>query len=230
MSLILDFNMLLFGLYPYIAVVVCITACLIRFDREQYTWKAGSSQLLSNKGMVWGSNLFHVGILFILAGHFVGLLTPEALYHHVISTPDKQLLAMVSGGVFGVICFIGLTILLKRRIFDVRVRVNSSFSDIVVLLLLYIQLILGLCTIVVSADHMDGSVMTLLAHWAQSIVTFNPVAAAAAIAPVHFLYKLHVFFGISIILVFPYTRLVHVISAPVWYLGRSYQIVRQKSR
>jgi len=77
---------------------------------------------------------------------------------------------------------------------------------------------------------MDGSVMTLLAHWAQSIVTFNPVAAAAAIAPVHFLYKLHVFFGISIILVFPYTRLVHVISAPVWYLGRSYQIVRQKSR
>ena len=70
--------------------------------------------------------------------------------------------------------------------------------------------------------------MLLLANWAQSIVTLQPVQASAAIAGVHILYKLHVFFGISIILVFPYTRLVHMISAPIWYLGRSYQIVRQK--
>lgn len=221
-------NMLLFGLYPYIAVVICVTACIIRFDREQYTWKAGSSQLLRGKGMVVASNLFHIGIIFIIFGHIFGLLTPESVYHHVISTPNKQILAMVSGGLFGVLCLVGLSMLIYRRLTDERVKANSSFSDIFVLLLLLIQLVLGLCTIFVSADHMDGSVMVLLAQWAQSIVSLQPVQASAAISSVHILYKLHVFFGISIILVFPYTRLVHIISAPVWYLGRSYQIVRQK--
>lgn len=221
-------NTVLFGLYPYIAIVVCVAVSLIRFDREQYTWKAGSSQLLRGKGMVMASNLFHIGILFILAGHVVGLLTPEFIYHYVISTPNKQLLAMVSGGVFGILCFIGLSMLLYRRLTDERVKASSSFMDIAVLFLLYIQLILGLSTIVISADHMDGSVMVLLANWAQSIVTLNPMQASAAIADVHILYKLHVFFGLTIVLIFPYTRLVHMISAPIWYLGRSYQIVRQK--
>ena len=178
--------------------------------------------------MVMASNLFHIGILFILAGHVVGLLTPEFIYHYVISTPNKQLLAMVSGGVFGILCFIGLSMLLYRRLTDERVKASSSFMDIAVLFLLYIQLILGLSTIVISADHMDGSVMVLLANWAQSIVTLNPMQASAAIADVHILYKLHVFFGLTIVLIFPYTRLVHMISAPIWYLGRSYQIVRQK--
>ena len=209
------------------AIVVCVAVCIVRFDREQYTWKAGSSQLLRSKGMVLASNLFHIGILFILAGHVVGLLTPESIYHHVISTPNKQLLAMVSGGIFGILCFIGLSMLLYRRLTDERVRANSSFSDIMVLVLLLIQLILGLLTIVVSAEHMDGSVMVLLATWAQSIVTLQPIQASAAIATVHILYKLHVFFGLTIVLIFPYTRLVHMISAPIWYLGRSYQIVRQ---
>lgn len=221
-------NTVLFGLYPYIAIVVCVAVSLIRFDREQYTWKAGSSQLLRGKGMVMASNLFHIGILFILAGHVVGLLTPEFIYHYVISTPNKQLLAMVSGGLFGILCFIGLSMLLYRRLTDDRVKASGSFMDIAVLFLLYIQLILGLSTIVVSADHMDGSVMVLLANWAQSIVTLNPMQASAAIADVHILYKLHVFFGLTIVLIFPYTRLVHMISAPIWYLGRSYQIVRQK--
>lgn len=218
----------LFGLYPYIAIVVCVAVCIVRFDREQYTWKAGSSQLLRRKGMVMASNLFHIGILFILVGHVVGLLTPESVYHYVISTPNKQLLAMVSGGFFGILCFIGLSMLLYRRLTDERVKASSSFMDIAVLALLYIQLILGLSTIVISADHMDGSVMVLLASWAQNIVILNPTQATAAIANVHILYKLHVFFGLTIVLIFPYTRLVHMISAPIWYLGRNYQIVRQK--
>jgi nitrate reductase gamma subunit len=226
--MIFSLNSVLFGLYPYIAIVVCVAVSLIRFDREQYTWKAGSSQLLSSKGMVMASNLFHVGILFILAGHVVGLLTPESVYHYVISTANKQLLAMISGGLFGILCFIGLSMLLYRRLTNARVRASGSLMDIAVLVLLYVQLILGLSTIVISADHMDGSVMVLLATWAQSIVMFNPAQASAAIADVHILYKLHVFFGLTIVLIFPYTRLVHMISAPIWYLGRSYQIVRQK--
>lgn len=221
-------NTFLFGLYPYIALAICLAVSWVRFDRDQYSWKADSSQILGNKGMRLGSNLFHIGVIFILVGHFIGLLTPESIYHHVISTPDKQLLAMVSGGLFGILCLIGLLMLLYRRLFNPRVRANSRWSDIAVLVILLVQLLLGLATIFASSHHMDGSVMVQLGEWAQSIVTLQPLKAANAIATVSLVYKLHVFLGLSIVLIFPFTRLVHVISAPIWYFGRNYQIVRQK--
>ncbi|MHC9510597.1 respiratory nitrate reductase subunit gamma [Kangiella sp. M94] len=223
-----NFNTLLFGIYPYIALAICIVGCWIRFDREPYTWKAHSSQMLSNKGMRIASIFFHVGVIFILLGHFVGLLLPEAIYHYFISTADKQLLAMVSGGFFGIICLIGLVMLIHRRLTNDRVRANSSKSDIFILFLLLVQLLLGLLTIAVSSQHMDGSVMVQLANWAQSIVTFQGFEAAAYIANVHIIYKLHVFVGMTMILVFPFTRLVHIISMPIWYFGRKYQVVRQR--
>ena len=221
-------NTFLFGLYPYIALAICLAVSWIRFDRDQYSWKADSSQILGNKGMRLGSNLFHIGVIFILAGHFIGLLTPESIYHHMISTPNKQLLAMVSGGVFGILCLVGLLILLHRRLFNPRVRANSRWSDIAVLIILLVQLLLGLGTIFASSNHLDGSVMVQLGEWAQSIVTLQPLKAANAIATVSLVYKLHVFLGLSIVLIFPFTRLVHVISAPIWYFGRNYQVVRQK--
>jgi nitrate reductase gamma subunit len=222
------FNNLFFGIYPYIAIFVCLIGCWIRFDREPYTWKAGSSQMLNSKDMRIASNLFHVGVIFVLMGHFVGLLMPEAIYHVFISTENKQLLAMVSGGFFGLVCLVGLVMLLKRRLTDPRVRATSSNSDIFILGLLLVQLILGLLTIIASTSHMDGSVMVLLATWAQSIVTFQGAQAAEAMETVGIIYKLHVFVGLTMILAFPFTRLVHVISAPIWYLGRRYQIVRQR--
>ena len=224
-------NFLLYGAYPYIAIAVLIVGSWARYDNAQYTWKAGSTQMISDKGMRIASNLFHIGVLFIIFGHFIGLLLPEAIYHHVISTPNKQLLAMVSGGFFGILAFIGLTMLIKRRFTDDRVRANGSWADQMVLLMLYAQLILGLISIVVSAGHMDGSVMVLLATWAQSIVTFQPSAAAEAIAGVNIIYKLHILLGMTLFVVFPFTRLVHIISgfaAPVKYLLRNYQIVRSK--
>ena len=221
-------NTFLFGLYPYIALAICLAVSWVRFDRDQYSWKADSSQILGNRGMRVGSNLFHIGVIFILAGHFIGLLTPESVYHHVISTPNKQLLAMISGGVFGILCLIGLLMLLYRRLFNPRVRANSRWSDIAVLVILLVQLLLGLGTIFASSHHLDGSVMVQLGEWAQSVVTLQPLQAANAIATVSLIYKLHVFLGLSIVLIFPFTRLVHVISAPIWYFGRNYQIVRQK--
>jgi len=221
-------NTFLFGLYPYIALAICLAVSWVRFDRDQYSWKADSSQILGNKGMRLGSNLFHIGVIFILAGHFIGLLTPESIYHHMISTPNKQLLAMVSGGVFGILCLVGLLILLHRRLFNPRVRANSRWSDIAILIILLVQLLLGLGTIFASSNHLDGSVMVQLGEWAQSIVTLQPLKAANAIATVSLVYKLHVFLGLSIVLIFPFTRLVHVISAPIWYFGRNYQVVRQK--
>ncbi|SFT44623.1 respiratory nitrate reductase subunit gamma [Pseudomonas marincola] len=221
-------NLLLFGVYPYVALAICLIGSWARFDLSQYTWKTGSSQMLSNKGMRMASNMFHVGVLFVLAGHFVGLLTPPALYHHVISTENKQLLAMVSGGIFGVICLVGLLMLIHRRLTDPRVRASSSFSDVMILLVLLAQLLLGLGTIFASTAHLDGSVMILLGNWAQALVTLQPMVAAENIAGVGLVYKLHVFLGMTLFVLFPFTRLVHMVSAPIWYLGRRYQIVRQK--
>lgn len=224
-----NLNFLLFGVYPYVALAICLIGSWARFDLSQYTWKTGSSQMLSNKGMRVASNMFHVGILFILAGHFVGLLTPHSVYHHVISTENKQLLAMVSGGIFGVICLVGLLMLIVRRMTDARVRASSSASDILILWVLLAQLCLGLLTIVASTQHLDGSVMVMLGNWAQSLVTLQPTVAAESIAPVGLVYKLHVLLGMTLFVLFPFTRLVHMVSAPVWYLGRRYQIVRQKA-
>lgn len=223
------FNTLFFGIFPYIAILTCLVASIIRYDRDQYTWKSGSSQLLRKDGMRKYSNMFHVGVIFILLGHLVGLLTPASIYHHFISSEAKQMVAMGMGGIFGVICFIGLTGLLKRRLTDPRVRASSTTSDIAILIMLYVQLILGLISILFSAQHLnDATTMINLATWAQAIVTFRPDVAAQAIASVGLIYKLHVFLGLTIVVMFPFSRLVHIASVPVKYLGRNYQIVRQK--
>ena len=222
-----DLNAALFGWYPYFCLTVFLLGSLIRFDREQYSWKTGSSQLLRRRQMMWGSNLFHVGILVIFAGHFVGLLTPIAVFDFLgVGHGAKQLLAIVVGGVAGLACFVGLSLLLHRRLFDPRIRRTSSGADIVVLLLLYAQLILGLMTITVSLNHLDAEEMVKFMSWAQGILTLHP-AAAAYVADVHPVFKLHLVLGMTIFLVFPFTRLVHVWSAPIWYLGRQgYQVVR----
>ena len=116
----------LFVWYPYICLTVFLVGSLIRFDREPYTWRAASSQILRKRQLRWGSNLFHVGILFLMLGHTVGLLTPTSVYTLVMTVEQKQLVAIGAGGIAGIICFIGLTLLLHRRLFDVRIRSTSS--------------------------------------------------------------------------------------------------------
>jgi nitrate reductase gamma subunit len=218
-----------FGFYPYICLTVFVIGSLLRFDRDQYTWKSDSSQLLRAGTLRWGSNLFHIGILFLLFGHFVGLLTPHSLYEHFISVPAKQLLAVVSGGLAGLLCFVGLTLLLHRRLFDVRIRATSKPMDIAVLLVLWVQLVLGLFTLPLSLKHSDGSVMMVLSEWAQRIVTFRP-GAADLLVGVSWVYLLHLVLGMTIFLLFPFSRLVHVWSgfASVTYLLRPYQVVRSR--
>ena len=222
-------NNALFGWYPYLCLTVFLLGSLLRFDREQYTWRSGSSQLLRRKQLMWGSNLFHVGILIIFAGHFVGLLTPIAVFDFLgISHSFKQMMAIVVGGLAGIACLIGMTLLVHRRLFDPRIRKTSSFGDIAILLLLYVQLMLGLATIPISLEHLDGHEMVRFMSWAQGILTLRP-GVASLVADANPIFKLHLFLGMTIFLVFPFTRLVHVWSAPVWYLGRQgYQVVRSK--
>lgn len=224
-------NTLVFGIYPYIALAVLALGSIIRYDREPYTWRSGSSQLLRRKQLIWGSVLFHVGILVIFFGHLFGLLTPIEIFDWIgIGRGFKQMIAIVMGGTAGVIALVGATLLLHRRLFDVRIRATSSFADNWVLILLYLQLVLGLGTIFVSAQHLDGEEMVKFMSWARGIFTFQ-AGSADFVAEVHWIFKAHLFLGLTIFLLFPFTRLVHMLSAPVRYVWRpGYQIVRSRNR
>ncbi len=220
-------NTFFFGIYPYIALAVMILGSIIRYDREPYSWRSQSSQFLRKRQLMWGSNLFHIGIIFLFFGHFVGLLTPHSVYELVISAEQKQMLAVVAGSIAGIICFIGLTLLVHRRLTDPRIRKTSTGMDIAILLILWVQLALGLATVPFSLSHADGSVMLKLSEWAQRIVTFRIEGTPQLVQGLDWPYQIHLILGLTIFLLFPFSRLVHIWSAPVKYLARpGYQVVR----
>lgn len=219
---------LLFGLYPYLAGSVFLIGSLLRYDQGQFTWKTGSSQMLSSKNMRMASNLFHIGIIVIFFGHLAGLLTPHWVYSPFISAGTKQVIAVVVGGIAGVMCLVGGAMLFHRRLTNPRVRASSSTMDTVIIGLLVLQVALGLLTILPTLGHLDGSKMLQFSGWAQSIVFFQG-GAAAYLEGVSWIYKLHILVGLTIILIFPFTRLVHVWSVPMGYVTRRYQIVRRRA-
>lgn len=218
---------LIYGYYPYLAGTVFLVGSLLRYDHGQYTWKAHSSQILSKKNMRLASNLFHVGILVIFFGHLFGMLTPHWIYSPFLSAGNKQILAIVIGGIAGLMTLVGGAMLLYRRLTNPRVKATTSFMDNLILALIVVQAALGLVTILFSLGHLEGSVMLTLASWAQAIVFFNG-GAANYLQAVPWIYKVHIFLGLTIILLFPFTRLVHIWSVPLGYFGRNYQIVRRR--
>jgi nitrate reductase gamma subunit len=222
-------NQLAFGWYPYLAVTVLVVGSIFRFDANQFGWRSQSSQFLRRKQMVLGSNLFHMGILVLLAGHFIGLLTPINVFDALgVSHSFKQTAALVVGGIAGVAAFVGCTLLLHRRLFDARIRKSSSWGDILVLVLIWSQLVLGILTTWWTLEHLDGSEMVKFMSWANGILTLDP-AAPSQLTEVALVYKLHIVLGLTLFLITPFTRLVHIWSAPISYLIRpGYQIVRSR--
>lgn len=220
-------NKLLFLYYPYIAIFIFITGSIYRYEYNQYSWKTSSSQIFEKKILFYGSNLFHWGIIILLLGHFFGLLTPKFLYIHLISPEKKQILAMSVGGISGIASIIGLTLLIYRRFNFQQIYQTTKTSDWVVLVLLYIQLSLGLLSIIISYEHLhDASSMIAFARWVQGIFLFSG-NIHTYIMYEHWLFKLHIFLGMSLLLIFPFTRLIHILSVPYLYLLRDgYQIVR----
>lgn len=223
---------LIFGVYPYIALTVFFVGSWIRYDNEQYTWKTDSSMLLSKRHMVLASNLFHVGIISIFLGHFAGLVMPHAFWIALgVSDMAHQWLAIVAGSVFGTMCLIGGAILWLRRVFNPRIRAASRYMDNAILSLILVTLVLGMSTLPVSighANHGNPDVMLALAAWVNSIITLDP--QPELLANVEPVFRLHMFLGMTVFLLFPFSRLVHVWTAPFTYLGRAYQIVRSKRR
>jgi nitrate reductase gamma subunit len=222
-------NQLAFGWYPYLAVTVLLVGSILRFDASQFSWRSQSSQFLRRKQMMLGSNLFHMGILVLLVGHVVGLLTPVTVFDTLgIGHGFKQTLALVVGGIAGVLAFAGCSLLLHRRLFDGRIRRSSSWGDILVLVLIWLQLVLGILTTWWTLQHLDGSEMVRFMSWANGILTLNP-GASQEIANVALVYKLHIILGLTLFLITPFTRLVHIWSVPIWFLLRpGYQIVRSR--
>lgn len=219
----------LFQVYPYVCFMVFVLGSLIRFDQSQYSWKSDSSQMLRAGTLRWGSNLFHFGVLFLFFGHMVGLFTPHSVYGIFMSAATKQMMAVVAGGIAGALCFVGLSLLLYRRVFDPRIRLTSHPTDIAVLVVLWVQLVVGLITLPYSVQHADGSVMLILADWAQRIVTLRPVDATA-LAALAWPYQVHIVLGMTIFLLFPFSRLVHVWSGfgTIRFLFRPHQVVRSR--
>jgi nitrate reductase gamma subunit len=220
-------NTFLFGIYPYICLVVLLIGSLIRFDREPYTWKSDSSQMLRKGQLQLGSNLFHYGVIIVILGHFAGFLAPHWAIDWALSPVAHQLLAMVTGGIAGLVAIVGLTILIARRLGDPRIRLNSRKWDIAVVIMLWLQLVLGLITVPLSAFHMDGVLFEALTGYVKGVVTFDS-RAAALVSAAPLAYKLHILLGFTIFLISPFTRMIHIWSGAgaLAYLFRPYQIVR----
>ncbi|BFU92994.1 MAG: nitrate reductase subunit gamma [Nitrospira sp.] len=222
-----DLHEFFFQIYPYIAASVFLLGSLLRFERGQYTWTSDSSELLKRGTLRFGSNLFHVGVLFLFLGHFIGLLMPEVFGMLGIGLQGHQLVAMISGGLFGFACLIGLVMLIHRRVTEPRIRATTRVMDMVVLVWILITLSFGLGTLYFSAQELSGGNLTPLAQWARHIVTFHG-GAASFVTEVPLVYQVHMVLGMTLFALIPFSRLVHIWSgfALVVYLLRPYQVVR----
>ncbi|MDF0643801.1 MAG: respiratory nitrate reductase subunit gamma [Nitrospira sp.] len=226
-----DVHEFFFQIYPYIAGSVFLLGSLLRFERGQYTWTSNSSELLKRGTLRLGSNLFHVGVLFLFLGHLVGLLMPEVFGMAGIGLRGHQLVAMISGGLFGSACLVGLLLLIHRRVTDSRIRATTHVMDLVVLVWILLTLSFGLSTLYFSARELSGGYLIPLSQWARHIVTLRGGAASLAVE-VPLVYQVHLVLGMTLFALVPFTRLVHIWSgfALLGYLLRPYQVVRAGSR
>ena len=225
-------NYLVFGWYPYVAFAVFLLGGWLRFDGEPHIQPDGPSRLFSRRQLTLGVTLFHVGVLILFVGHLVGLLTPIKVFEAGgISHDFKQSMANVIGGTAGTVAFIGLVLLLlRRRLAESQAHPTSLFGDVAILLLILVQLGLGLSTIPVALAKMSSGCEALpLMWWAQSVATLQPIAAAGYIAGMPLIFKLHIVNGLTIVLVFPFTRLVNIWSLPIWFVAHRREVLRQQA-
>lgn len=222
---------LLFEVYPYICLAVLLLGSLVRYDREPYSWKSDSSEVLRLRQLRLGSNMFHYGVLIVIIGHFVGFLLPESFVHMLVTPTEHELTAMIVGGIAGLCAIIGMTVIIWRRLRYRPIRANSRKWDIAIVIMLWCQLALGLGTIWYSAHMLAGGGFERLVAYVQSIVYFEG-GGAALMQGVPWVYQAHILLGFTIFLVSPFTRMVHIWSGvgSLAYLFRPYQLVRKDTR
>jgi len=224
----------LFGIYPYIVLAVFVIGSFVRFVYMPLNWKSNSSELLEKDQLRLGSNLFHIGIIALFFGHLGGLLTPHYIFE-LFGLTDKthQIVEIYAGSISGVICIIGAFILIIRRFFNDFLYNTSTTMDLVVLLWIFLTLAAGLMSVPYSyLLDKNGDWLVNFGNYAQSIVLFK-AGAVNYLNGIPFIYKLHIFMGLTLFLLLPFSRLVHIFSGFSIFFSypiRAKQILRRYSK
>lgn len=220
-------DQLLWVIFPYACIAIFIIGHIFRFKYDQFSWTAKSSEFVEKKSLMWGSILFHLGIIPVILGHVVGLGIPASWLRAIgVSDYLYHIGAVYIGSIFGIVTLIGMLLLTARRVTNENVRKLSSLSDILVnFLLLFIVFIGCYSTIVTNATLPDFDYRNTISEWFRGLLILRPEAGYMEGVPLSF--KIHVVTGFLITALWPFTRLVHVWSVPVNYVGRSHIIYRK---
>lgn len=217
----------LWVIFPYLCIAVFIVGHIYRYRTDQFHWTAKSSEFIEKKQLMIGSLLFHLGIIPVIFGHIAGLGIPKE-WMRAIGVNDHMyhIGAIYIGGFFGFITLAGMVILTFRRFTKKNVRQLSSASDLIVNSLLLLIVFMGMyATIVTNAVQPGFDYRDTISVWFRGLFLLSPDPVLMTIVPLSF--KLHVFTGFAIFAMWPFTRLVHVWSVPLNYVGRSYILYRR---
>ncbi len=229
----LTLNFVVFQVMPYAVMAILFLGSFARYLVAPFTWKSQSSELIDKRDLTWGANLFHIGVIAVFFGHIFGLFTPSSILDAMGMVPAvHQMVEVYVGGTFAIIATIGLFILFFRRSFNDRVRTASRPSDFLVLILLIAVMMFGLASVVDSYLYdRSGATIVLFRSWVSGLFTFDPKAWTYMLQVPPW-QKWHIFCGLLVFLVVPFTRLVHIWSGyftPL-YLFRPHQIMRMNKK
>ncbi|MEU5738252.1 respiratory nitrate reductase subunit gamma [Streptomyces tendae] len=222
-------DLVLWVAVPYVCLAVFVAGHVWRYRQDQFGWTSRTSQLLEHRWLRWGSPLFHLGAFMVIAGHVVGLAVPAAWTEAV--GIDEHLYhagAVWAGSVAGVAMVAGLGMLCARRLLSRRIRLGTDRSDKVLFPLLSLTVLLGISA---TAAHNvfggDYDYRGTVSVWFRGLFVLGPRPEAIADAPL--LFRLHALSACLLFAAWPFTRLLHVWSAPVGYLVRPYLVYRRRA-
>lgn len=212
---------------PYASMAVFVTGHVWRYRRDQLGWTSRSTQILESRLLAWGSNLFHWGAIGVILGHVLGILVPSSLTSSAgVSERAYHHLAGIGGGIAGIICLIGLVILVYRRSAVARIRVTTTTADVLVYILLATLIVLGVTEAIGWNVFGPGyNYRNTVSPWFRSLF-HDPKPDLVSSAPV--VYQLHAAIPWLLYMLWPFSRLVHVWSIPFQYLGRPYILYRRR--
>lgn len=224
-------NTVLWGVLPYLMVVVLVAGSIWRYRYDKFGWTTRSSQLYESRLLRIGSPLFHFGILVVIIGHVGGLVIPESWTSAVgVSEGLYHFNALLFGGIAGACTLAGIAILIYRRRRTGPVFMATTRNDKVMYVVLGAAIALGLWTtlVAVGAGHEAHDYRESVSPWFRSLFVLQPDIDSMAAAPVQF--HVHTLVGMLLFAIWPFTRLVHAFTAPVHYLFRPYIVYRSRDR
>ena len=222
-------SVILWIILPYAAIAAFVVGHWWRYRTDQFGWTSGSTQLLERKILGWASPAFHYGALAAIGGHVIGLMIPETFTHAVgISEATYRWFSAIPGAIAGTVCAVGLVGLMYRRAGNPRVRRTTTRTDIVVYFLFVV--LIGLGSYMTLADNLLASepynYRASISPWWRSLFVLEPKVGVAENAA--FIYQAHAVIAWAFWALFPFSRLVHVWSLPVQYLGRPWILYRRR--